>query len=921
MSAVILAYQQSLKRQLSFNILSLLTPDRPQASMAESIDPESMKKLAKIVKHRSKRLVRTRSQLKALNELDNLPLAELRTRREEDTSRDSELDEMATSNVYTDVENLLSQNQDHSQEALNKSLMLVAKSGRKLNLIQLLNRGADPNTTDKEKNTPLMFCARQGLLEMVRILLNKGANASMRNARGDTALILAIRMSGSADMARLLCRHDNVDLKNNRGYTALRKAVESADIGAMQVLISNGANVSDSKDGETIRDLADKLGLLKFVSVFCDGKASQLPRLCAAVMYRDFSLMSTLIALDVSDINQRGSGGKTALETLLDLVLVENKGLSSVDKDILKLLIDNGSDVNVKVVRRSKQHKRMKSCSPLLKAVEIGDVDVVKWLCSKGAKINEFTSFEQLTPLMMAAKDGKPEIVRYLLSIQADDNIRNSEGTALEIAVKCKQLECVTVFLEQKAEQDTSAACQMAIGYKELCLLEELDKNFTIDYNDTRLLEWAILSGRKDILLFLLSKGMDSGARLTKPYYVSFHAISTSVCPLHLCVMEESKDLMEALLQHNADINIVDANGDTPLVHASANRDSRFLETLLKHGADVNLRNRWGEAPISIAVENSIVENVRLLLDAGAEYDFFDQSQKSPLSSALETGNLELAFIFIDKGVNTDVVLRDGDSYLTLLLKKLQFEDDLELAEDMIELLLRQNLDIHRRDRDNSTAFILACKSEINCPAIKKLLLDQGSDVNAINALNDTALSVAMQKEDLDMVRTLLERQAKFHLAPHVQEAAHLFIVRNQIDMLYLAFGKGIYPHCASRGQLFYNVYNERCRLRNVSPFLLAMLQQKFDLATFLLEIRFLTKFDVTTFLSMDFFIENFQRRKLVQGELFDGLLSLKTLSFVHVSDLLGATSDREIKVNQLPIPNKIKQELLFEDVPNYVIY
>ncbi|KAK6958882.1 ankyrin repeat domain-containing protein 17 [Biomphalaria glabrata] len=184
--------------------------------MAESIDPESMKKLAKIVKHRSKRLVRTRSQLKALNELDNLPLAELRTRREEDTSRDSELDEMATSNVYTDVENLLSQNQDHSQEALNKSLMLVAKSGRKLNLIQLLNRGADPNTTDKEKNTPLMFCARQGLLEMVRILLNKGANASMRNARGDTALILAIRMSGSADMARLLCRHDNVDLKKQQ---------------------------------------------------------------------------------------------------------------------------------------------------------------------------------------------------------------------------------------------------------------------------------------------------------------------------------------------------------------------------------------------------------------------------------------------------------------------------------------------------------------------------------------------------------------------------------------------------------------------------------------------------------------------------------------------------------------------------------
>src|SRR3990172_2455710 len=56
---------------------------------------------------------------------------------------------------------------------------------------QLLKRGLDTKTTDREGNSLLILAAKEGSLETVRVLLAARAQVDARNALGETALMLA----------------------------------------------------------------------------------------------------------------------------------------------------------------------------------------------------------------------------------------------------------------------------------------------------------------------------------------------------------------------------------------------------------------------------------------------------------------------------------------------------------------------------------------------------------------------------------------------------------------------------------------------------------------------------------------------------------------------------------------------------------
>lgn len=72
----------------------------------------------------------------------------------------------------------------------------------------LLKAGADPNSIDKDKDTPLHFCARLGTAEhheIAELLIGHGANSSrlLMNKYGATPLHVAL-WKGHMEMARLL---------------------------------------------------------------------------------------------------------------------------------------------------------------------------------------------------------------------------------------------------------------------------------------------------------------------------------------------------------------------------------------------------------------------------------------------------------------------------------------------------------------------------------------------------------------------------------------------------------------------------------------------------------------------------------------------------------------------------------------------
>ena len=72
---------------------------------------------------------------------------------------------------------------------------------------------------------------------------------------------------------------------------------------------------------------------------------------------------------------------------------------------------------------------------------------------------------------------------------------------------------------------------------------------------------------------------------------------------LYLSVQYQLKGIFELLLNHNADIDMQNANGNTPLWEAvmQYKGDGFFIEHLLKNGANPDIENNNGVSPKSLA--------------------------------------------------------------------------------------------------------------------------------------------------------------------------------------------------------------------------------------------------------------------------------------------------------------------------------
>ncbi|KAJ5162883.1 uncharacterized protein N7500_004713 [Penicillium coprophilum] len=84
----------------------------------------------------------------------------------------------------------------------------------------------------------------------------------------------------------------------------------------------------------------------------------------------------------------------------------------------------------------------------------------------------------------------------------------------------------------------------------------------------------------------------------------------------------DSRSLVELLLAHGAEVNLVDAYGQTPLHTMIYGASPAMVETIklvLSHGADLHAENGDGNTPLHLASLTSSWEVVKLLLHHGAD--------------------------------------------------------------------------------------------------------------------------------------------------------------------------------------------------------------------------------------------------------------------------------------------------------------
>lgn len=108
-----------------------------------------------------------------------------------------------------------------------------------------------------------------------------------------------------------------------------------------------------------------------------------------------------------------------------------------------------------------------------------------------------------------------------------------------------------------------------------------------------------------------------AGPKHPKPTWSRTHAPWEPL--LHTAAKKGDCEILEMLLEHNADINERNGSGMTALHLAIECQQEDVIMLLLRNGVDVNAADNQGRTALSMSVNNSCEAGVRLFLLHGAD--------------------------------------------------------------------------------------------------------------------------------------------------------------------------------------------------------------------------------------------------------------------------------------------------------------
>ncbi|MEP6537708.1 MAG: ankyrin repeat domain-containing protein [Bryobacteraceae bacterium] len=258
-------------------------------------------------------------------------------------------------------------------------------------LAGLLKQGADPNAHNDANITALLWAATD--LEKTRLLLDHGANVNARSDDLRTALMVAARRPGGLPIVKLLLDRGAKPNPNSNPATEsspLTEAATAGDAEVMQLLMERGADAKAA--GQPALTMAITLHCTKCLDVLA---AKNPDRDAYSGALQDTAVFGDIRAVRV--LLEHGADVKT-FDALGRTALMYAAGSDVVPADVVKLLIENGADVNA----RSRHANAVDTGLTVLDVARLrGETPVVELLVNAGAK----TGTAAAAPAMRPARD------------------------------------------------------------------------------------------------------------------------------------------------------------------------------------------------------------------------------------------------------------------------------------------------------------------------------------------------------------------------------------------------------------------------------------------------------------------------------------------------------------------------------------
>ncbi len=546
--------------------------------------------------------------------------------------------------------------------------------------------------------------------------------------KGDLQKAEAAITAGADVNGRVEERIKSIKLETSsykEGSTSLILASGEGHLGLVKLLISHKADIQiQNKSGITALSEASFAGHYEIVKLLLSLKIQDDQALYQAVSGQHIQIVKLLIEYKVN-LNAISSNGDTALTAA-----VEKKNV-----EIVKLLLESGADPNI---------KNNDNNTALTITVRNNSLELTQLLINYKADLNIRCTWSK-TALHWAIYDGNLEIAKLLVENKADIHIKDNLGYTpfLEALGQKNREEFLLYLLEKGAKLDDAAnsafstlMAASANGYINIVkLLIENKVNINSKNNEGwTALFYALLHNNLEIAKVLIQNGSDINAIEKDGNSVLIKSIEWI----------KANDTLHLLIQNNADVNLANHQGMTPLMEASFKNQLAIVNVLIKNGATVNAKNKDGLSALLMSLHNK--EVVSFLLNQGAELPDRTENGFITLIKAIEVQNDEVIKKLIKS--ETDVNAKDKDGNTGLMIASEQGEIK------VLKLLLENKANPNLWDKNGNTALIKASRNG-KLEAVK-LLIDFKADPNIRNQEGDNSFLISLKENKMNIAIYLI---------------------------------------------------------------------------------------------------------------------------------------------------------------------